>query len=300
MSEDRPESLAQQAYKAFLTGNHVLGLALTDQLLADDPANVTFRCWQVYGMLEAGQYEDAIESAAAGVQAAPEAFPPRLALAQALWAAERLDAAEAAFEYAVRISRNHPYVLSEYASFLAIDRRPEAAEPVAQKAVRAEPGSPHAWAALGLAQYRLGRPAEAKSSLRRALELDPASDRAQLAMESLLRTVGRRGGSQAVAQMMADLPEARELTEKVYKQLRSQELSWEQARQITAGESQQTPEFRYKRATYVLTGVGLGLLVVGTGLFLVDLVIPALIGFTAGALTSAGAVVMSRIKAQPQ
>ncbi|MFP3937558.1 MAG: tetratricopeptide repeat protein [Phycisphaerae bacterium] len=296
MSEDKPESLAQKAYKAFLTGNHVLGLALTDQLLAADPANVTFRCWQVYGMLEAGQYDDAIDSAAVGVRAAPEAFPPRLALAQALWAGDRLDAAEAAFEYAVRVSRDHPYVLSEYASFLAIDRRADAAEKIAQKAIRAEPSSPHAWAALGLAQYRLGRPAEAKSSLRRALELDPESDRAQMAMESLLRTVGRRSGSQAVAQIMADLPEAQQLAEKVYEQLRTQELSWEQAREITTGGSQPPAELRYKRATYVFTGVGVGLLLVGTGLFLVDLVIPAVVGFTAGGTASGVAVALSRLK----
>lgn len=300
MNEDDLESLAQRAYKAFLTGNHVLGLALTDQLLAADPANVTFRCWQVYGMLESGQYDEAIESAAAGVRASPEAFPPRLALAQALWAGERMDAAEAAFEYAVRISRNHPYVLSEYASFLAIDRRPDAAERVAQRAVRAEPNSPHAWAALGLAQYRLKRTAEAKSSLRRAMELDPASDRAQMAMESLLRTVGRRSGSTAVAEMMEELPEARELAEKVYKQFRGRELSWQQAREITSGSADSDSQLRYKRPTYIVTGIGLGLLLIATVLFLVDLVIPALVGFAAGGLTSAAAVVMSRFRMPAQ
>lgn len=297
MNEDDLESLARRAYKAFLSGNHVLGLALTDQLLAADPNNVTFRCWQVYGMLEAGQYHDAVESAGRAVRTAPEAFPPRLALAQALWASEQFDAAEAAFEYAVRISRNHPYVLSEYASFLAIDRRPDAAERVARRAVRAAPESPHAWAALGVAQYRLKQTAEAKSSIRRALELDPSSDRAQLAMESLLRSIGRRGGSVAVAQMMSELPEARELARKVYEHVRQQELSWEQAKEITAGEHDETTHMRYKSATYIVTGVGLGLLLIGTLMVVAGLAVPAVVAFAVGGVTSAAAVILSRISA---
>jgi Tfp pilus assembly protein PilF len=297
MSEDDLESLAQRAYKAFLAGNHVLGLALTDQLLGAEPENVTFRCWQVYGLLQAGQPADAVDAAARAVRSAPQAFPPRLALAQALWAGEQLDAAEAAFEYAVRISRDHPYVLSEYASFLAIDRRPEAAERVARKAVRAAPDSPHAWAALGLAQYRLKRTPDAKSALRRALELDPTSDRAQLAMESLLRSVGRRSGSAALAQMMEELPEARELAQKVHRQLREKELSWEEAQEIRRGAAEESSRpLRYKRATYVVTGVGVGFLLAGTLLLVLDWMLPALIAFGAGAVGSAAGVVLSRLK----
>ncbi len=296
MSEDDLESLARRAYKAFLTGNHVLGLALTDQLLAHDPDNITFRCWQVYGMLEAGQYPDAVESAARAVRAAPEEFPPRLALAQALWADEQLDAAEAAFEYAMRISGNHPYVLSEYAAFLAIDRRPDAAERIARKAIRTAPESPHAWAALGMAQYRMKQTAEAKSSLRRALELDPSSDRAQLAMESLLRSIGRRSGSAAVAQILADLPEARQLAQKVYEQLRDQELSWEQAREITAPTTR-SEKLRYRRATYIITGIALAMLLGGTTMVVGSWFIPAIASFAVGGVASAAALFLSRFRA---
>jgi Tfp pilus assembly protein PilF len=260
MKPEDVEKLAKRAFEAFMAEKHVLGLALTDQLIEAVPTNATFRCWQVYGLLDGGQPQEAVEAARRAVQVAPGAFETHLVLAQSLWTCDNPNEAQREFEQAISLSRGHPYVLSEYASFLAIDRDAADAHRVAEEAIKANPNSADAWAALGVAQYRLQRIPEAKSSLRRSLELNPASNRAALAMQAVLSEVARRKGAAALRDMIKDIPEAGQLAAELCRQVQRREEAWSEAAEDEAETVSRRPNSaRLRRAWYIAIAVLLAL-----------------------------------------
>ncbi len=203
------EQLAERACEAFQAGNHLLGLALTDQLVEADPDTPVFRCWRAHALLLGGHPTEAVREAREAVRHGPKLYQSHLSLACAAAEARQYDEAQKAFERAVELSGRDPHLLIEYANFMAFERGPLPGETAALDALRARPRSANAWAALGMAQLRQRRLTESESSLRRALELDPHNPRGQVAMTTLLNATGRHRQAVALASLMDDDPRTR-------------------------------------------------------------------------------------------
>jgi Tfp pilus assembly protein PilF len=223
MHDPQIESTARRAFEAFQAERHVLGLALTDQLIEDRPRDPVFRCWRAQALLKLGNHHEAVEEALVAIDCGPRMHQAHLALACAACADRQLALAEQAFQQAVRLSNYETVVFCEYANFMAFERGARAAERIARRAIAMCPDSSEAWAALGMSQFRRRRPFRAEESLRHALELNPNSARSQIAMSALLNATGRPEKALALADLMEDNPKAAQFVPVIRRQARRQQ-----------------------------------------------------------------------------
>jgi len=208
MDQARIAELAEQAFAALESGDHVRALAIADQLAAFLPEDALVRVIRSQALLDAGNAEEALSEALRAVELADENDHAHLLLARAAWQSGRFALAQQSFVRAAALSGRKPGVLAEYAWFMACARGPRLGEQAALDALQADAGSSTAWAALGRAQHRLHRLADAQSSLQRALQLDPNNVCAQAATVMLLRAKGEDTKAMALADVMQDNPAA--------------------------------------------------------------------------------------------
>jgi len=217
MSAPDADELIRQIQRAMEERNHVLALALMDQLAAMDPENPDMPWWRAHTLLAQGQAQEAMEEARQAVDVAPESPDAHRMMAVAAWHMERLPLAQQSFERALRLSGEDSMILSEYAMFMACERGPELAERTTRRALSADPRSPNAWTALGVIHMRRWRYAEARAALERALELRPDHTSAQMYMTMLMDMTGKRDKSRALRRLLEDKPQARPLVEYLQK-----------------------------------------------------------------------------------
>lgn len=201
MGHEDSLDLVERATRALGAGDHVLALALADQVAAMDPEDSIARIVRVHALLAMGSVEEAFHEAQIAVLLDPESEDGQMALALAAWRRGRLTLAQQSFERARELSADNPSFVAQLAWFLANERSPKAAVRVAEQVLARTDRLATAWAALGLAQLRLRRFEEAETTLRRAMDTDPRSPEAQAAMVRLLK---RRGDARQ-AEVLADV-----------------------------------------------------------------------------------------------
>ncbi len=202
MEESEVHDLIERAFAALAAEDYVRALAIGDQLVAELPDRAVIRAIRAQALLGSDAPQESYDEARRAVELDPYDEHAYRLLAMAAWRAERLAAAQEAFEQAIERFGKQPALLSDYAWFMASERGPKFAKAAAEAAIEADASSSTAWAALGLAQFRLHQRDEAEESLRRALELNPNDIYAQSAMVTLLQEQHQDSRAEALAGLL--------------------------------------------------------------------------------------------------
>lgn len=204
MEEWEIRQLASQAAEALRQGRIDEGLEVTRRLVLAQPANPVYRCWRVHVLIAQRKFRQAMAEARTAVELGPGMYQTHLAMACVATAMGRNNAAQDAFEKALAISDNDPYLLSEYAHFMAGRRAPKVAEKAARRVLQTDPNSADGHAALGLALFRQNRYDEAETQLRKALDIDPRCTRGQTYLAALMRRTGRQSQEKDLSRVLQD------------------------------------------------------------------------------------------------
>lgn len=130
---------------------------------------------QAQQLLGAGRAEAAKVVAERLVREAPAAPDARQLLAMCQVQSGDPAGAEASFRKALKLSSDHPLILTNFGQMLRRAGRAEEALPVLEKATRRSAGFAPAWLALGRAANAAGRPDQAVQALEKLLTLKPES-----------------------------------------------------------------------------------------------------------------------------
>lgn len=204
MGHEDSLALVERATQALAAGDHVLALALADQVAAMDPEDSLARIVRVHALLAMNSTEEAFHEAQIAVLLDPENEDAHMALGLAAWRRNRLHLAQQSFERSRDLSEDNPSFVAQLAWFLANERSPKAAIRVAESALSQSHRNATAWAAIGLAQLRQRRAEEAETSIRRALDIDPKCSEAQAAMVRLLKRRGDIRQAEVLAELLRE------------------------------------------------------------------------------------------------
>ena len=228
MDEQQFHDLIGEALAALSRQDAVRAMAIADQLLADCPDHALARAVRAQALLDSTGPESGVEAlgeAQRAVELAPKSEYPRVLLGIAAWRSGRLSQAQDSYEQAIRLSGGDPWLLAEYAWFMANERGPRLGEEAARQAISVHAESSTAWAALGVAQHRLRRLKDAERSLCQALRCDPNDVRAQSALIVLLQGRGRDDQVLALARLLDGIPGTEEFIESVRREARGRQMN---------------------------------------------------------------------------